>query len=56
MVDDTFVFECLIHAMEIGVVIGIGVVIWFIQTKGRKQNDAGSLQQHNSADARPDRD
>ncbi len=55
LMEDNFVFEWLIHTMEIGVVIGIGVVVWYIKSKNKSRNDANPLQHNDGANAQPDR-
>lgn len=43
MMEDNTVFEYMIHTMELGVVIGIGVVVWYTK---RKRTQNGNIHEH----------
>lgn len=50
--DQHTIFEWLIHTMELSVVIGIAVTIWYIKTHSRKNKNEGDLQHRRDSDPR----
>lgn len=44
--DDNKVFEILLHTMEICLVVGIGLVVWWLKRKERKNGKANESGSH----------
>lgn len=56
MMEDHIVFEWMIHIMELSVVIGIGVVIWYIKTQSKKRKHGSQIQHNENPHTRSDCD
>lgn len=54
--EDNTAFEWMMKFMELGVVLGIGVVVWFIKSQQKKGHDEGHILKSEHKDAGSDHD
>lgn len=47
MMEDNTLFEIMIHTMELSVVVGIAVTVWYIKKNTKKPDESHDQQQQN---------